>query len=301
MNSLFASLTDSPEDSGGTPRRRLVAIGATVLVAASAGIIGFVMFTHREDRARTPDVLPASLPAAPVETGGPIIGGAQAPVVDPVGSLPDALPPLVAGETHYGKGESLYRLGVALRQAGQFEEAIPALQNAARLDPGSARALVNLGRAFNDAGRHEEALTAAEEAARLDPQSAGAWNVRGRALLNLGRRDEAIGAFESALGIDPGDAWVLNNLGYALIGAGRVAEAVPPLEKAIGMRSGVGVFHNNLGMAYERTGRYAEALGEYRRAVEGGAGEAAERNERRLAEAVELVGPGAEKTGLLDE
>lgn len=324
MNMLDRQIEETHDGEGGGRLRRIVAIGGTVLVAASAVVVGVALFTSdREgDAGRRPGVLPAAIERQGSGDGAAAgaLPGVMAPRAGSIATLPEAVPvgppPLGHGETDYRRGESLYLagdyagatlhlhaeaglhpdrfypsylLGLSLGRQRRHDEAIAALQNATRIDSASVKALTNLGRVLNDAGRHDEALAAATAASERDPRSADAWNVRGRALLGLGRRDEAIGAFETATGIDPGNAWAPNNLGYALLGAGRFGEAIAPLEKAVTLRPGIGVFDNNLGMAYERTGRYGEALQAYRRAVDNGGGLRAERNRDRLEAATDLV------------
>jgi Flp pilus assembly protein TadD len=330
-NSLFGDGQEGKGSEGGA-RRRGIVIGGTILVAVSAGVVGFALLTVKPGEGVTPPppVLPASLEGGTVAGGVPAVtgsfpgtergnvppGGASPADIGP-GATPVGPPIPPAGETYYGAGERLYLegdfsgaanflaveagrhpdrfqpsylLGLALRRDGRAEEAVAALENAARVDPSSVKARVNLARALCDAGRHEEALGVVIGVSEGEGAGVDAWNVRGRALLNLGRLDEAIGAFEAAIGIEPKSAWALNNLGYALIRSGRHAEAVEPLETAVGIRPETGLFHNNLGMAYERTGRYAEALASYRRAVELGGGDRAAANEERLSAATDLVG-----------
>jgi Flp pilus assembly protein TadD len=63
-----------------------------------------------------------------------------------------------------------YRLGSTLLFAlGQSAEALPALQEAARLDPTDASTHVALGTALQALGRDPEAVAAFDEALRLDP------------------------------------------------------------------------------------------------------------------------------------
>jgi hypothetical protein len=61
-------------------------------------------------------------------------------------------------------------LGTALRDAGQYEEAVASLWRAVELDPGIAEAHNNLGTSLQALGRYDEARACYVEALRLDPE-----------------------------------------------------------------------------------------------------------------------------------
>jgi tetratricopeptide (TPR) repeat protein len=83
-----------------------------------------------------------------------------------------------------------YRLGSTLLFAlDRPAEALPALEEAARLDPADAQVRVALGTALHAIGRYPEAVAAFDEALRLDP-SALAGRPATKAVREAARRGE---------------------------------------------------------------------------------------------------------------
>ncbi|MDW7990603.1 MAG: tetratricopeptide repeat protein [Anaerolineae bacterium] len=123
-----------------------------------------------------------------------------------------------------------YRLGVALAEAGQKDEAMAAYQRAVELDPKLAPPWNGLGNVYSDLGQYEEAMAAYRRAIELDPKEAGFWNNLGNAYSDLGRHEEAIEAYRQAIELDPKDAYPWNGLGivHALRGEWERAAGRPP-------------------------------------------------------------------------
>jgi Flp pilus assembly protein TadD len=158
-------------------------------------------------------------------------------------------------------------LGLTLAELGRLEEALPCLDEAARLRPDSPTALHNLGVALAQAGRPQEAVGTLEGALRQKPDYPEACYNLGNVLRELGRRDEAVERFRQAVSQRPGYAEALNNLGLALTEAGRPGEAAVLLRQAARLRPGMKEAHNNLGLALADLGRFEEAEGCYERAL----------------------------------
>ncbi|WP_405950656.1 tetratricopeptide repeat protein [Streptomyces prunicolor] len=134
-------------------------------------------------------------------------------------------------------------LGIALREAGQVEEAIEAHTRARDLHQGlgnrlrEARAWHGLGIALGEAGRVEEAIKAHTRALDLYQAvgdrhgEAGTWNDLGVALEAAGRAEEAVEGYGRALEVYRefedwyGTGGVLHNLALVHAGAGRPADA----------------------------------------------------------------------------
>lgn len=95
-------------------------------------------------------------------------------------------------------------LGSRLNWAGRYEEAIPFLKKALRLDPFPRHHnYTMLSMAYKKLGRYEEGLAAAEKSLQLAPQSA--WRHVSLAVsYNLvGREEEARAALQEALRLEP--------------------------------------------------------------------------------------------------
>ena len=82
---------------------------------------------------------------------------------------------------------ALLALGDALLEADDARSALGPLQQAAALDPRSARAQLLLGTAYQSVGRKADALKAYRRYLALEPQGEFAGDVRA-IVANLGRR-----------------------------------------------------------------------------------------------------------------
>lgn len=151
----------------------------------------------------------------------------------------------------HGLGVAADNLGLALREARRFDEAIAA---------------------------HTEGLRASRQAGDRGGEAIGLSNL-GLALREVRRFDEAIAVHRRAVRIcrDIGDqvteGMALNGLGLVLQELHRVEEAIEPHRRAvdiltrIGDRHGLAMALNNLGTALRRTGRSGDAVEIQRRAV----------------------------------
>jgi adenylate cyclase len=99
---------------------------------------------------------------------------------------------------------SNFWLGHILIFAGKPEEAIPYLQAAIRLDPFSRSSyFTHLCMAYREAGRYEEAIAAGQEAIRGEPNLVFAHLALASAYSMIGREEEARAEAAEALRIDP--------------------------------------------------------------------------------------------------
>ncbi len=155
------------------------------------------------------------------------------------------------GDRHC-EGETLTKLGNALRDVGRVKEAIPSLKQAVtifrdlsdRYNEGTT--LGALGLALRQAGRVEEAITTLQQAVTIfreldqrDHLESIALDILGLALRQAGRVEEAITSLQQAVTIYRatgdwyGEGIALANLGLALRQVGRVEEAIHSLEQAV--------------------------------------------------------------------
>jgi tetratricopeptide (TPR) repeat protein len=98
---------------------------------------------------------------------------------------------------------SLLMLGWTLDLLGRLDEALPVLEEAARLRPENAFILYRLGLVLVRLGRPYEGLESARQAARLDPDNLAFWGLLAWAAAYSGEDDEARTAFEMILRLDP--------------------------------------------------------------------------------------------------
>ena len=116
--------------------------------------------------------------------------------------------------------------------AGKWEEAIGALQTAARLEPENAVAHYNLGLTARKMNRPIEAVSSLRQAISLKPDFGRAHFQLGVALQDLGHDLDAIEAFRSAIALRTRLAEAHSHLGDLLLASGDANGAVENYRKA---------------------------------------------------------------------
>jgi len=152
-------------------------------------------------------------------------------------------------------------------EAGQFDDALAALQYVIRVLPREQEILSQMAFVLSQAGRFHEALAAAHKAINLNSGSAHAYDVQGQALMGLNRPDDAIDSFKHALWLDRENVPAIINFGSALMAVGRIDDAVTCFDEAILLDHANIQAYNNLGLAYSARGDYLSAEMILRQAV----------------------------------
>ncbi|HKY72633.1 MAG TPA: tetratricopeptide repeat protein [Nitrospira sp.] len=165
-------------------------------------------------------------------------------------------------------------LGSLLTKLDRYEDALPHLQQALRLNSDDVDALNDLGYCFNRLERIQESLDTfklavplSEAALRHDPDDADTLNSLSYSLYHLGRYEDALRGLRITAEDYPSDAGAQFRLGWALVSTGRNAEALFPLERAIALNPNNVHSHHALGYALFRLDRMREALVPFRQAV----------------------------------
>jgi tetratricopeptide (TPR) repeat protein len=165
-------------------------------------------------------------------------------------------------------------LAVALRQAGEIDEAVSSFESAVRIQPQDAQARDNFGDALTAVGRADEAIPQLEEAIRLQPGFAKAHIDLASALIRSGRAAQAEAQYRAALRLQPASAEAHYGLGGVLVEQGRLQEALPHLQQALpqlveAVRSHPGDpdLRYNLGTLLGMMGRADEAIVQFAEAV----------------------------------
>lgn len=153
------------------------------------------------------------------------------------------------GDVGDGGFDLLLETGRAHLTAGEYSEAVVALESAVEQKPEHSTAYFLLGQAYNQTGKLSQAVDAFDKVLELDPESAAAYHNLGVTYLQLGDVGLATDAFEAALELDPDDADTRYQLGaayltLALADSGPTAAPDPELlaqateefEKALALR-----------------------------------------------------------------
>ena len=133
-------------------------------------------------------------------------------------------------------GEVYSGLGLALQEAGRYDEAIRRYRESSGLARFLPDTHSNLGLILSEQGQDFEALSQFREAVRLKPKSSPMQTNLAAFLAKLGRLDEAAMHYAEATKLDPEDSDSWNNWGLVLSAQGRLVEASARVTRALELR-----------------------------------------------------------------
>jgi tetratricopeptide (TPR) repeat protein len=162
---------------------------------------------------------------------------------------------------------ALYAMGVILANKGQLDEATRLFQQTLKQNPDFAGSHYELGLMLGRQGRLDEAIGQYQEAIRINPGWFDAHNSLGIAYARSGRVDEAISQFQAAVNLEPENVGALYNLGLAFNSKGRLDDAIALFQKVLQLKPDFADAHNNLGLAYSRSGRLDAAVAQFQAAL----------------------------------
>jgi eukaryotic-like serine/threonine-protein kinase len=158
---------------------------------------------------------------------------------------------------------------------GNLDEAIRALENSLKADPGFALAYAQIGEAYRVKSSVEQnprwlvqAEANAKKAVELDNRIPSVYVTLGRMHDQAGKHDLALQEFQHALSLDPRNATAMAGMGRAYELAGRLNDAEAWFRKSADLEPNDWDRHNTLGMYYDRQAKYPEAIAEMKRALE---------------------------------
>ncbi len=158
-------------------------------------------------------------------------------------------------------------LGVALHEAGRYDEAVTHYRAATTVQPDYAPAYNNLGVSLRAQGKVDEAIAVYEQGLKLSDAYSDLHYNLANALLEQNRSEEAAAHLRLSLSGTERSAAAHNNLGMALAAEGRADEAAREFRAAIAAAPGDAVAHRNLGNLLANTGRLDEAIRELQQAA----------------------------------
>jgi tetratricopeptide (TPR) repeat protein len=164
-----------------------------------------------------------------------------------------------------------FTLAMALVKLGDDAQARALLISLAAKHPESSVYPYWLGRLDYDQRRYKEAVEKLEQAAQLDPRSARIWDSLGLALDMQGEMQQAREKFEKAVGLNRSlphpSPWPPQDLGYLLLRMDQLHDAEANLREALRYDAQLSEAHYHLGRVLEKEGRDPEAIEEYSRAI----------------------------------
>jgi tetratricopeptide (TPR) repeat protein len=158
-------------------------------------------------------------------------------------------------------------LGNALKELGQFEEALESYDRAIVLTPTDANVHYNRGVALHAMRRYEDAAASYRHALALNPEDAQAYNNCGVAEKELKRYDQALLCYDRALALFPAYQEAHNNRGNVLRELGELAPALACFDHALALDPRFADAHCNRGIVLQALKRPQDALDSYDRAL----------------------------------
>ena len=181
----------------------------------------------------------------------------------PAEDIMNALRRAVAGEPDNERPAFLTELAETCLAAGHADEAIEALDTAAKIDQGARTAQwwQDYGDAQVQAGKPEEAIHSYEEGLRLDPANAILPDHYAELLLKLDRVPEAEGMWRRLIGSYPRNGRARLRLTEALRRKGDLPGALSAIEEAVGVLKLERLCHQSAGLSAQgrNTGSAAAA------------------------------------------
>lgn len=149
-------------------------------------------------------------------------------------------------------------LGLALAQAGKWQEAIQVLGPLSQANPDSFSIAYFYALALQNAQR-PQAEAEARRALALRPQSPEGQTLLGVVLASQGKQDEAIPYLRQARAADPENAEATLALGRVLLERGQLEEGLSLLRETVKLAPGSVNAHSVLADALRRAGKTEEA------------------------------------------
>jgi tetratricopeptide (TPR) repeat protein len=192
---------------------------------------------------------------------------------------------------------SAFEKGIELEKQGQFDQALPAFEEATKGQPRFDAAWIHLGAMLTLCGRAQDSIAAFNRALQINGQNAYAWEGRGRAQNLLGNYragladseqalklnpnlpeahydrgralfafddkrslQEAIKEFDRTLAINPNHVDALSFKAGALVIQGKFDQAIPPALRAVSMDPRQDKSWRALAMSYWERRDFTRAL-----------------------------------------
>lgn len=164
--------------------------------------------------------------------------------------------------------EEYRKQGHAFRDAGVYDRALQAYEQAIQLDPNNPLAYYGQAKIFWEQNRFEDALHAYDMIVRLQPEDPFFHALKGNALYELRRYPEALAAYDRALALKEDNAsWHARRAGI-LYELRRYVEALHAYDLALALRPEEAYYYACKGDILSELKHDEEALQMYAKAVE---------------------------------
>ena len=155
--------------------------------------------------------------------------------------------------------EAGIQMAVAMRQMGNYPEAVAAADQVLVSHPNNVEAMLEIARAHVARGQGFYAIEPARKAQALAPRDWRIPSLLGVAYEQASRPDEARAAHEQALALAPHNATALSNYALFRAGRGETSQAEAMLRQAAALPDATIAVRQNLALVLGLQGRMAEA------------------------------------------
>lgn len=159
-------------------------------------------------------------------------------------------------------------LGIILREAKKYTEAIETLKIAIALDKNDPEIFNSIGNVLRDTGQVEAAIIQYEKALLLNNNYSEVYNNLGAALQDLGRYEEAVQQYENALRLNQDFAEAYYNLGGVLRELRRYTESTLKYERFLQINPGSSDGYHAIGTNFKDLGQFEKAIYYFNKAIE---------------------------------
>lgn len=153
--------------------------------------------------------------------------------------------------------------GVAYEDKGDYDHAIPDLNESIRLNPHVADSFYSRGIMYNRKGEFDRAIQDYNEAIRLGLSSARVYDSRGHSYRNKGSYDLAIQDYNNAIRLDANYAGAYNDRGESFFHKGDYGRAIQGYNEAIRLNPTSLNAYNNRGLIYLIQNRLTAAIADF--------------------------------------
>ncbi len=144
--------------------------------------------------------------------------------------------------------------------AGLLEQAVAAMEQAARARPDSAPVSWAIAHAYNLAGQPDRAITYLEQARSAGDTSDRVIRELARIYFNKNDHTQALGAYQALLQLNPNDVEAHSAMAFIYAQQGRPAEAIQHNQQVLQQRPNDYDSLKNLAILYQQQGQWQEAL-----------------------------------------
>jgi tetratricopeptide (TPR) repeat protein len=156
-----------------------------------------------------------------------------------------------------------FLLASTYMKSGQFEHAIPLLEDLHADDPGTNAYFLRLKEAYAEMKRYEDAIGLVDERISSVGRTPYLLAERGALLIRMGEDSTAFAAWDEALSLAPGRSLPYREVYRAMTSVRMYEEAVDVLQRARHALDFPSAFRNELAELFILTGRNGEAMNEY--------------------------------------